>query len=255
MQKFILLFLILTTALSAADNRRLLNLSPALWTPLSSANLRGWGDCSDPTKVAVSGSNITTVTDKSPNAYTWTASATAPTLVTSVQNGLSTCRFAASTYLTGASGTNLTIGTECALAKASSLAQFNALLMHGLVIADNALTLEVGAGANKLDLWYDGVGSRAPTGAGSIVTGTWYRVCVTLDTSPLATIYINAVSASTTTQAGGIIKTTNFNISKDNGANFTAWIGDIGEWAIDTGTGNSFVTNIDTYWKAKWNLP
>lgn len=252
MKNFIGLAL-LFSSLAAAGNLLSVQVPRSSFQPLALSSLRAWGDCSDVSKVATTGANITTVTDKSVNAYTW-STGVSPTQVTNVQNGLSTCRFASTQYLTGSTGADITTGTICMLFKPSSLAQFDALWSSSGVPA-NSMILEIGASANKLDIWDSGGGAKAATGAGSIATGTWYRVCVaSTQATPLATIYINNVSASTSAQASMFFKMANFNISKDNAANFTAFRGDIAEWIITTTVSLTDIGNIDTYWRAKWAL-
>ena len=70
---------------------------PIVWTP-AEITTEGWWDASDNTSYAVSGTEVTSVTDKSGNSYTLQKGTTGPTIGTRTLNGLSVFEF------TGANG-------------------------------------------------------------------------------------------------------------------------------------------------------
>lgn len=70
---------------------------PIVWTP-TEITTEGWWDASDNTSYVVSGTEVTSVTDKSGNSYTLQKGTTGPTIGTRTLNGLSVFEF------TGANG-------------------------------------------------------------------------------------------------------------------------------------------------------
>ena len=73
----------------------------SLWTPSNTSSTVGWWDASDASTISTSGSEVTSVTDKSGNGYTLQRGTTGPTIGTRTLNGLNVFEF------TGANGNAL----------------------------------------------------------------------------------------------------------------------------------------------------
>ncbi len=74
-----------------------------LFDPRSISGLTLWLDSTDRSKMTLSGSSITSITDKSSSAYRFTASATAPTISGTAYNGFYPILFSGSSFLLNSS--------------------------------------------------------------------------------------------------------------------------------------------------------
>jgi hypothetical protein len=127
----------------------------------------------------------------------------------------------------------LTSFSMWAVVYASSLAQYNGIIGSDGVTGN--MFLEIGGGANQLDVWIAGVGAVGSTGSATITTSTLYWVAMTYSSGTL-TVYINNVQKGTGTPSSRTLGN-NYGVGGDplNSNNFNGWSGYLGDCAIYNG--------------------
>lgn len=241
----------------------LISLTPlksSAFSPASIAGLRLWLDASDTSKInsgsPVDGDLVDTWTDKSSNAYSFTASGgTRPTFKTNIQNGLPIIRSSAS-VMQGTPGADMTAYSAFIVTKVTTFRQYDAIIGSNTV-TNNQQTIELGL-TSRADVWFANIGGNPymATASGSIVAGNWYIMNVTYTQStPAGVFYLANASSGTTSQGSGFLETSNMTLFDDAVVGFTAYRGDTGEIIIyDSVLGTTDRTNVYNYLKAKWGL-
>lgn len=238
---------------------RFLSILGAPFTPKSITGLRLWLTTSATSSMNggtfSDGDSLSTWTDQSTNAYSITgAGGLRPIIKTNQLNGKPIIRSAAS-LLTGSIGTDMTDFTVFFVSKPTTLRQYDALFTSNNTFATGTSTIEIGPGPSQFDVWDSNVGSKMPTGNGSVVVNTWYIGCVTYtQTTPAGVFYLNNVSAGTTNQASMFLEST-MALFDDNSPGFTAYRGDTASFVVyPTVLSSTDRTNVFNYLKTEFAL-
>lgn len=234
----------------------------APFVPTDISGLRVWLDASDSSTINggsfSDGDSVSTWTDKSSNAYSFTAAGgLRPIVKTNQQNGKAIIRSSAS-CITASVGADMTACSIFMVTKPTTLRQFDALISANNTFSTGGMTLEIGAlGAGStanFDIWDTNVGAKMPTGL-IVTANTWFILNpVYSQATPLGTFYVANSSTNTTTQASMFLEST-MALFDDNSPGFTAYRGDTAEILIYTSVlSTTDRTSVYDYLKAKWGL-
>jgi hypothetical protein len=257
MKTFILFLLLFSNAQAG-----LLFLSPfkgAAFTPRSISGLKVWLTTSVTSSInggTFSNSDpVSTWTDQSTNAYSFTASGgLRPTVQTNQLNAKPIIRSSAS-QMAATMGADLTEMTIFFVTNVTTLRQFDAIISNSSgSFPTGSMTIEVGSGT-QFDVWDSNVGAKMNTGSGSVSTGTWYIGCITYSQStPAGVFYLGNVSKNTTNQASMFLKK-ELSLFDDTTAGFTPYRGDTASFIIyDSVLSSGDRTNVYNYLKTEFGL-
>ena len=227
---------------------------PIIWSPANSTSIEGWWDASDTNTVTTSGSEVTSVTDKSGNGYTLAplgTNTTGPSYGTRTQNGLNVFEF---------TETNLNVleNNSFAWNQAS-----NALGFAAIYRLDDD-------GVDDQDFLLSGTESSSRIGIRRLTSGAWQILCsggslstssTTVGVEPVTQIMVARFNASTsriringTLEASGTIGNVSFSSLNINGnyleqQGLAGFIGEIVFFSDLTET-----SKIEGYLAHKWGL-
>lgn len=229
------------------------------FTPLSLSNLRFWLDFTDGSKMlppgVVDGTPVTQITDKSTNAYAFTAPLNQqPLYKTGIQNSNACLLWdGVNDYFTCNLGTDLTIVNMFFAGKATTSRAFNTICGSN-VLDSTQINWEQGTAGQQLDAYAGGV--KGPTGAGTFPNNTFQTAYLTY-TSGTGVIGVNNTALGSFNTTGLRFEATNFIVGYDGtGAGFFDWNGYMGDLICGTGSiwTATELLNLYNWAKAKYNI-